>query len=104
MSFRRLNGHVMLGMTRMTQMMGSQGRFRREASREDEGLSVSLRTTGRPVTAYGSVTGRPSGSYLRQSTGLDQVDQEVPFVLLEDGEIARLANPHLVPGDLDFRT
>ena len=44
-----------------------------------------------------------AASELRELTGLDQVDQEIPLVLLEDGEIARLADPDFISDNLDIR-
>src|SRR6266498_3460585 len=41
-------------------------------------------------------------SELRELTGLDQVDQHVPRVLLEDGEVASFPDPHLVAEYLDL--
>jgi hypothetical protein len=35
-------------------------------------------------------------SELREPTGLDQVDQHVPLVLVENREVAGFSDPHLV--------
>jgi len=43
------------------------------------------------------------GSDLRELAGLDQINQYIPFVLLEDGEIAGFADADLVTGELHFR-
>lgn len=39
---------------------------------------------------------------LRELARLDQINQHVPLVLLEHGEVARFADPHFITGDLDI--
>src|SRR5712691_9110886 len=47
-------------------------------------------------------TRRPlPASDLRELAGRDQLHQQVPLVLLEHGDVARLADPHLLADDLD---
>jgi len=45
----------------------------------------------------------PVESDLRQLARLNQVNKQVPLVLLEDGEVARFANPYFVARNLHIR-
>ena len=46
----------------------------------------------------------PSSSDFCKLTGLNQINQDIPFVLGENREIASLADPDLIAGEFHFRT